>query len=153
MGSLQCGDASTLHTAAHQAPDMAALKSSSTGFIPAKTSGQAVRGRDGYENFGAIRTKPGRADSVPSISMSCSDKIASWSVLGLQGALLSELFEPVYLSGMVIGGVERECPDVNDLIHHDGAISWQNRIKREVERAIWGRLESLTGGYPPDSNI
>jgi len=36
-------------------------------------------------------------------TMTCSDKIARWSHLGVQGALLSRWLDPVYLSGLVIG--------------------------------------------------
>ncbi|CAF0710605.1 unnamed protein product [Brachionus calyciflorus] len=58
-----------------------------------------------YHITGVVRIKPGRGD--PTISMSCSDKIAKWLVLGIQGALLSNLIkEPIYLDTIVIG----KCP-------------------------------------------
>jgi tRNA-specific adenosine deaminase 1 len=66
------------------------------------------RGRNNYGRLGVLRTKPGRIDSEASLSMSCSDKLARWQVLGWNGALLSLVLEPVFLASLVIGD------------HHDG---------------------------------
>ena len=50
----------------------------------------------------ALRTKPGRGDRT--MSMSCSDKIARWNILGIQGALLCHLLEhPIYIATITLG--------------------------------------------------
>ncbi|KAF9970570.1 tRNA-specific adenosine deaminase 1 [Actinomortierella ambigua] len=60
------------------------------------------RGRIDYACITALRTKPGRVDSEPTLSMSCSDKIARWNVLGLNSALVASLLDqPLYLDSIV----------------------------------------------------
>jgi len=56
-----------------------------------------------YHVVGALRTKPGRGERT--ISMSCSDKIARWLGVGIQGALLSHfLQDPIRIRSVIIGG-------------------------------------------------
>ncbi|XP_053691970.1 tRNA-specific adenosine deaminase 1 [Sabethes cyaneus] len=71
------------------------------------------------QTIGMIRTKPGKG--IRTLSLSCSDKMARWNVLGVQGSLLMTLLEkPIYLETIVI------C---------DGT----DYSKEAIERALWKR--------------
>lgn len=58
-----------------------------------------------YHVTGVLRTKPGRGERT--LSMSCSDKIMKWNVVGAQGALLAHfLSSPIYFLSIIVGGSE-----------------------------------------------
>lgn len=124
----QGGDSSTRYLAAFQDPQIAALKNSSE--FPALPPSAAARGRDNYFLFGVLRTKPGRADSPPTLSMSCSDKIARWNVLGIQGALASQFLSPTYIDCVLIADIDTEMQPI---------------VREDCERAFSGRLSSMPG--------
>ena len=86
------------------------------------------RGREGYARLGVLRTKPGRADAPRVLSMSCSDKIARWSVLGIQGALASLILAPVYIHAIVLGEVDN---------------SMREQVLMDCDRAFYARLGHL----------
>ncbi|XP_040911171.1 double-stranded RNA-specific editase B2-like [Toxotes jaculatrix] len=51
----------------------------------------------------ANQKRDGVSLGKPLVTMSCTDKMAKWSVVGIQGALLTHLVEPVYLHSLTVG--------------------------------------------------
>jgi len=124
------GDASMRFLASSQDPEIARLKDSTP--FETQPSNVPWRGRNNYHRYGVLRTKPGRADSPATASMSCSDKVAAWNVLGLQGALGSLLFTQLYADSIIIGEVPQ---DIRDAVLDD------------CRRAFWGRIQDLEGKW------
>jgi tRNA-specific adenosine deaminase 1 len=84
---------------------------------------------NGCDDVGFVQRKPGRGDTT--LSMSCFDKITRWSVVGIQGALLSHILEPLYLSTITIGQSPTGASD---------GFSVENNIKKVLD----ARLSSLS---------
>ncbi|XP_058063417.1 uncharacterized protein LOC131213399 [Anopheles bellator] len=75
-----------------------------------------------------IQTWDGVLQGQRLLTMSCSDKISRWNVLGLQGSLLASIIQPIYLHSIVLGS----------LLH-----------PAHMYRAICGRIENAIQGLPP----
>ncbi|XP_048131846.1 tRNA-specific adenosine deaminase TAD1 isoform X2 [Rhodamnia argentea] len=58
----------------------------------------------------SVQRKPGRGDTT--LSVCCSDKIARWNVVGVQGSLLCYFLEPVYLSSVIVGQSPNNPEDI-----------------------------------------
>ncbi|XP_070571679.1 double-stranded RNA-specific adenosine deaminase-like [Ptychodera flava] len=113
MNSAPCGDAS-MHTpresGSQPLTDLEAEFMSSGAHYPTENalSGQghlAVTSHDGQCELSAqmIQTWESITEGGTIYSMSCSDKLLMWNVIGLQGSLLSYFLKPVYLTSVTLG--------------------------------------------------
>ena len=91
-----CGDASMELTMQQQAD--------ATPWSESPPSASDLLGRGHFNQLGIVRRKPARADAPPTLSKSCSDKLALKQVTSLLSSIVSQLIWPgnVYLSTLVL---------------------------------------------------
>lgn len=98
-----CGDASTLYLASKTKSTDNWENSCDASGEPKSKKAKLVRGRFGFGQLGIIRSKPGRLDSIPTNSKSCSDKLTVKEVVGLTNALTSVLIpEGIFLDYLLL---------------------------------------------------
>lgn len=97
--STPCGDASIYTTSDNQDEPEAKKVKISEGFTGAKLLFYEDVEDVMAQTEGKIRIKPGKGDRT--MSLSCSDKIARWNMIGVQGSMMSSIVEPIYLSSVI----------------------------------------------------
>lgn len=75
---------------------------------------EVVRGRMNFDKKGIVRTKPGRSDSVITLSKSCSDKLCMKQLIGITNAITSFLFpDGIHLDYLVLPNDKLKKDDIN----------------------------------------
>ncbi|CAO1384296.1 unnamed protein product [Diamesa serratosioi] len=106
--SSPCGDASiyTINNMDDEGPENKRVKVNDNGGSLGGFTGAKLMFSEDVEDpmaqtEGKIRIKPGKGDRT--LSLSCSDKMARWNLMGIQGCMLYSLLDaPIYLHSFII---------------------------------------------------
>jgi Adenosine-deaminase (editase) domain len=122
-----------------------------------KTSSILVA-REVAQVLGKLRTKSGRSnlpDHLRSTSMSCSDKIALWSILGLQGGLLSNrhsLNPPIIPLTSVVVSRDPRATTCNDIGSQQVALERAISLRVQQAQQLLKTLNQKWD-YPPVPSV
>ncbi|XP_036338282.1 tRNA-specific adenosine deaminase 1 isoform X1 [Rhagoletis pomonella] len=151
------------HKTSNFADNVGSTLDSSVGslvYTGAKLIGLGVQQDAMQQNIGAMRTKPGRGDRT--LSMSCSDKLARWNVLGVQGALLDALLvEPIYFKSLNFCGIPQNelairraiCGRFVDREFHTSRFKIQNPDINFAEAVIFDYAANINRQNPSPTGL
>jgi hypothetical protein len=152
-----CGDASIygIDQKSVTANKKSSLDENFSSAIVKKFTGSKVIMSNGTSNYGSsielaretneqllgkLRTKSGRSNLDShrrSTSMSCSDKLVRWSVVGLQGALLSKfIVQPLRLTTIVVGKDPSASFELVSSDHSESAFTQAIALRRAIPNRV-----------------
>lgn len=103
MARSEAGEPSTTSSTSMPQPPPAKRSCHRTGTIPPGTCSVREIRSGVQQRMDLAVGSLGRGEVVVRGTATCSDKICSWSLCGVQGALVARFIAPVYCSGVVIG--------------------------------------------------
>ncbi|XP_068101312.1 double-stranded RNA-specific editase 1 isoform X2 [Hyperolius riggenbachi] len=105
ISTSPCGDARIFspHEAGQEEPGDRHPNRKARGQL--RTKIESGEGTIPVRSSSTIQTWDGVLQGERLLTMSCSDKIARWNVVGIQGSLFSLFVEPIYFSSIILGSL------------------------------------------------